>query len=234
MTTRSRATNPAQKTSQKASSSKKTTSKTSTKKITAPVVLKPQGVTKKRPARRPAVSETPSRDVTSKTSASGVSTGTVSPFVVEEAPSSSHRTPLNQQIAALVKDYEANTPRSKSHHASYRSKSHRRSHHRFKSHHESRHRFKSHHRRHDLFLEFSKFFSSDSKAENGSRVSFLHEEDNKFFLKLHKRFRIVDIKYFKQIFYETFKLKNLIKLIHDYIDWTWSIKNDKNKKNKNT
>ena len=218
MTTRSRATNPAQKTSQKASFSKKATSKTSTKKITAPVISKPQSVTKKRPARRSAVSETPSRDVTSEASASGASIGTVSPFVVEEAPPPSHRTPLNQQIAALVKNYEANTPRSKSHHASHRFKSHRRSHHRFKSHHESRHRFKSHYRRHDSFLEFSRFSSLDSKIGDESRVSFLHEEDNKLFLKLYKRFRVVDIKYFKQIFYKTFKLKNLIKLVHDYID----------------
>ena len=158
---------------------------------------KPQNVTKKRPARRPAVLETPPRGVTPEASASGASTGTVSPSVVEEAPPPSHRTPLNQQIAALIKDYETNTPRSKSHHASHRSKSHRRSHHRFKSHHESRHRFKSHHRRHDSFLEFSRFFSSDSKTENESRISFLHKEDNKFFLKLHKRFRVVNIKYFK-------------------------------------
>ena len=218
MTTRFRAINPVQKTSQKASSSKKATSKTPIKKTTAPVISKPQGVTKKRSARRSAVLETPPRGVTPEASASEASIGTASSSVVEEAPPPSHRTPLNQQIAALVKDYEANTPRSKSHHASHRFKSHRRSHHRFKSHHESRHRFKSHHRRHDLFLKFSKSFSLDSKIENESRVSFLHKEDNKLFLKLYKRFRVVDIKYFKQIFYKTFKFKNLIKLVHDYID----------------
>ena len=218
MTTRSRATNPAQKTSQKASSSKKATSKTSTKKITAPVTSKSQSVTKKRSARRPVVLETSSRDVTPEASASGASTGTVSPSVVEEAPPPSHRTSLNQQIAALVKNYEANTPRSKSPPASHRAKSHRRSHHRSKSHHESRHRSKFHHRRHDSFLEFSRSSSSDSKTEDELRVSFLYKEDNKLFLKLYKRFRTVNIKYFKQIFYEIFKLKNLIKLVHDYID----------------
>ena len=197
MTTRSKAINPAQKTSQKTSSSKKVTSKTSTKKTIASVTSKPQSVTKKRSARRPAVLETSSRDITSETSTSKTSIETVSLFVVEEALSSSHRTSLNQQIAALVKNYETNTPRFKSHHASHRFKSHRRSHHRFKSHHESRHRFKSYYRRHDLFSEFSRFFSLDSKIENESRVSFLHKEDNKLFLKLHKRFRVVDIKYFK-------------------------------------
>ena len=211
MTTRSRTINPAQKTSQKTSFSKKTTSKTSIKKITAPVISKPQGVTKKRSARRSAVSETSSRDVTSETSASGASIETVSPSVVEEVLPSSHRTSLNQQIAALIKNYETNT-------ASHRFKSHRRSHYRFKSHHKSRHRFKSYYRRYDLFLEFSRFFSLDSKIENESRISFLHKEDNKLFLKLYKRFRIVNIKYFKQIFYEIFKFKNLIKLVHDYID----------------
>ena len=218
MTTRSRATNPAQKTSQKASSSKKATSKAPAKKTTAPVASKPQGVTKKRPARRSAVSETPLRDVTSEASISETSIEIASSFVVEEALSPSHRTSLNQQIVALVKNYETNTPRSKSRHASHRSKSHRRSHHRFKSHHESRHRSKSHHRRHDSFLEFSRFSSLDSKIEDESRVSFLYKEGNKLFLKLYKRFRIVNIKYFKQIFYEIFKFKNLIKLVHDYID----------------
>ena len=197
MTTRSRAINPAQKTSQKTSSSKKVTSKTSTKKTIASVTSKPQSVTKKRSARRPVVSETSSRDVTSEASVSEASTKIVSLFVVEEAPSPSHRTSLNQQIAALVKDYETNTPRFKSHHASHRFKSHRWSHHRFKSHYESRHRFKFYYRRYDLFLEFSRFFSLDSKIENELRVSFLHKEDNKLFLKLYKRFRAVDIKYFK-------------------------------------
>ena len=195
---------------------------------------KPQGVTKKSSARRPAVSETSSRDVTSEASVSEISIEIVSSFVVEKALSSSYRTPLNQQIVVLVKNYETNTPRFKSHHASHRFKSHRLSHHRFKSYYESRHRFKSHHRWHDLFLKFSRFSSSDSKIENELRVSFLHKEDNKLFLKLYKRFRIVNIKYFKQIFYEIFKFKNLIKLVYDYINWTWSIKNDKNKKNKNT
>ena len=197
MTTRSRAINLAQKTSQKTSFSKKITSKTSIMKITISVTLKSQNVTKKRSARRSAVSETPSRDVTSEASASEISIEIVNLFVVEEALSSSHRTSLNQQIAALVKNYETNTPRFKSHHASHRSKSHRRSHHRFKSHHESRHRFKSYYRRHDSFLESSRFSSLDSKIGDELRVSFLHKEDNKLFLKLHKRFRVVDIKYFK-------------------------------------
>ena len=158
---------------------------------------KSQGVTKKRSARRSAVLETSSRDVTPEASTSEVSTEIVSSFVVEEALSPLYRTSLNQQIAVLVKNYETNTSRFKSHHASHRFKSHRRSHHRFKSHHESRHRFKSYYRRHDLFSEFSRFFSLDSKIENESRVSFLHKEDNKLFLKLYKRFRAVDIKYFK-------------------------------------
>ena len=197
ITTRSRTINSVQKTSQKASFSKKIILKISIKKITVSVILKSQSVTKKRSVRRSVVLETLSRDVTSEASISEVSIETVSLFVVEEALSSSHRTSLNQQIAALVKNYETNTPRFKSHHASHRFKSHRRSHHRFKSYHESRYRFKSYYRRHDLFLEFSRFFSSDSKIENELRVSFLHKEDNKLFLKLYKRFRVVNIKYFK-------------------------------------
>ena len=84
MTTRSRAINPAQKTSQKASFSKKITSKTSIKKITASMISKSQSVTKTRSTRRLAVLETLSRDVTPKASASEASIGTASSSVVEE------------------------------------------------------------------------------------------------------------------------------------------------------
>ena len=49
------------------------------------------------------------------------------------------------------------------------------------------------------------------------RISFVHQENHKFFLKIHERYQAVSIKYFKQIFLETFSLKNLSKLAVDYV-----------------
>ena len=37
----------------------------------------------------------------------------------------------------------------------------------------------------------------DFEKKYKSKVSFLYDEDNKFFLKLYKRYRLIDIKYFK-------------------------------------
>ena len=44
----------------------------------------------------------------------------------------------------------------------------------------------------------------------------MHIEDTRPFLNLHKRYRFVKIKYFKQIFFKTFKSENLIKLSREY------------------
>ena len=46
----------------------------------------------------------------------------------------------------------------------------------------------------------------------------MHIKDTRPFLNLHKRYRAVDIKYFKQIFFETFKSENLIKLDRGYVN----------------
>ena len=219
MTTRSRTTNqPAQKASQKASSSKKKAApRAPAKKTTAPVASKPQGVTKKtRPSRRPVVKTQP-RDDTPEAPTSEASTRTVSPSVIEETPPPSRRARLDEhEVAAFLKEYEAKKSRSRSHHG---------------SHHGSHHRSRSHHRRHE---SSSRSSSSDSEEGEGPRVSFIHQEGNKPFLKLHERFRAVDIKYFKQIFYGTFKPKDLLKLAYDYTDWAWSSESSKDKKNKGT
>lgn len=59
----------------------------------------------------------------------------------------------------------------------------------------SSHRRPPHHQHHD----------SDSKEGASPRVSFLHHHDNdEPYLTIHERFRAVDIKYFKQIFFGTF------------------------------
>ena len=62
--------------------------------------------------------------------------------------------------------------------------------------------------------------SSDSEQGHSRRVSFLHAEGTQPFLHLHKRYRSVDIKYFKQIFLGTFKSKNLMKLGQRYTKWS--------------
>ena len=54
---------------------------------------------------------------------------------------------------------------------------------------ESRSRSRSYRDRYEL--------SSDPEERQGERVSFVHNKDNKFFLKLHERYRAMSIKYFK-------------------------------------
>ena len=46
----------------------------------------------------------------------------------------------------------------------------------------------------------------------------MHTKDTRSFFNLHKRYRVVDIKYFKQIFFKTFKSENLIKLGREYVN----------------
>ena len=46
----------------------------------------------------------------------------------------------------------------------------------------------------------------------------MHAEDTRPFLNFHKRYRFVEIKYFKQIFFKTFKFENLIKLGRGYVN----------------
>ena len=209
MTTRSKAN------SQPTSSSKsKATSKTSKtrSKTTAPAAFAPKGVTKPRASAKTRSSQRPPpRDPTPARSASPVSSGTVSPDVIEETPP-----PASQldQIASLLKDLVKKKHRSRSR----RSRS------------PSRHRSRSPQviyvrRRRDSSSGYS---SSDSGRRSRSKVSFQHNEGNKPFLKLHEQFRAVDVKYFKQIFYGTFKPKNLVMLAQDYADW--ATKNSKGKK----
>ena len=43
-------------------------------------------------------------------------------------------------------------------------------------------------------------------------MSFTYLEDTRSFIALYSRYRLVNIKYFKQILYKTFRSKDLIKL----------------------
>ena len=70
--------------------------------------------------------------------------------------------------------------------------------------------------------------SSDFEEGKGERVSFLHpQEGNQPLLKLHECYRAVGIKYFKQIFFGIFLIKNLPYLASSYVTWTADIKNKK-------
>lgn len=70
---------------------------------------------------------------------------------------------------------------------------------------------KSHSRRHrHQFVEES---SSGPKSDEGSRVSLVHyDQDDKPYHTFHKKFRAVNIKYFKQIFFGTFRPEQSIEL----------------------
>ena len=64
--------------------------------------------------------------------------------------------------------------------------------------------------------------SSDSEKGNRPRVSFMDAEDTQPFFRIHERYGSVDIKYFKQIFFGTFRSKDLIKLGERYTKSTIS------------
>ena len=69
--------------------------------------------------------------------------------------------------------------------------------------------------------------SSDSEGY-GPRVSFKdNNEGNKPFLKLHERYRAVNVKYFKQIYFGKFQPKHLTRLAHNYFNWSMDKKDKK-------
>ena len=70
----------------------------------------------------------------------------------------------------------------------------------------------SRHRRH-LVIEDSETESE----EEGPMVSFTHARGTRPFLSFHERFRAVDVKYFKQIFYGVFRPEHITKLAHSYV-----------------
>ena len=57
-----------------------------------------------------------------------------------------------------------------------------------------------------------------SEVEEVDRVSFIHSKGIRPFLTLHTHYRLVEVKYFKQIFNGTFLAKNLTKLGQNVTD----------------
>ena len=106
------------------------------------------------------------------------SPGTLSPSVIEEADVEAPN--YREQVLELkerLAEYEHDR------HKQYRV-------------HKSRSRRHHRHRRH-----YSSESSTDSEEGDGPRVSFMHAEGTRPFLNLHERYRAVEIKYFKQIFF---------------------------------
>ena len=58
----------------------------------------------------------------------------------------------------------------------------------------------------------------EDEDEGPNRVSFTHLEGTRPFIALQSRYRLVDVKYFKQILHGTFKPQNLTKLGHGLIN----------------
>ena len=73
-------------------------------------------------------------------------------------------------------------------------------------------------RRHRYYRHYLFEFNSNLEEDNSPRVSFMYIKDTRPFLNLYKRYRAVDIKYFKQIFFKTFKFENLTKLSREYVN----------------
>ena len=88
------------------------------------------------------------------------------------------------------------------------------------------HKSRSH--RHRRRQDESSSESEDSEAGVGPRVSFKQDPiGNQPFLSLHEHYRAVDIKWFKQIYFGTFKPKYLQNLSHTYAHWSVTTKSSK-------
>ncbi|KAF6225056.1 hypothetical protein HO133_010251 [Letharia lupina] len=131
------------------------------------------------------------------------SSGTMSPDQVDETPPPTIKVDLQELIAQLSKVQEERNNRHPHEGRVHKSRRHHRRHSR------------SHRHRHSNTSN-SDLFDSKSDWEERRGVPFRYIEDKKPFLSIAKRFRSVNVKYFKQIFFGTFKTKNFAKLAHIY------------------
>ncbi|KAF6220298.1 hypothetical protein HO133_003430 [Letharia lupina] len=125
------------------------------------------------------------------------SSGTMSPDQVDETPPPAAKVDLQELIAQLSKVQEERNNRHPHEGRVHKSRRHHRRHSR------------SHRHRHS---DTSDSDSSDSKSDWEERRGVPFRK--KPFLSIAERFRSVDVKYFKQIFFGTFKTKNFAKLAH--------------------
>ena len=91
------------------------------------------------------------------------------------------------------------------------------------------HRHRPHHsRQRRSGRDDSEDDSSDSEAGDGRRVSFLHHHAcSKTFLSLYVHYPAVNMKYFKQIYWGTFRPSESMRLVHDAWSTTHKGKKDK-------
>ena len=145
-----------------------------------------------RPSRSPKTAETPRTPKPVTVKVPGSSSGTVTPDEMPDTPPISQRE-YHDLKNALQELEDQQYPRHRVHKS--RSRRHRR------------------HRRYD-----SSDSDLDSEEGEGPMVSFLHAKGTYPFLTLHERYRSVEIKYFKQIFFGTFRPTNLLKLSRSVVD----------------
>ncbi|KAF6238815.1 hypothetical protein HO173_003322 [Letharia columbiana] len=129
------------------------------------------------------------------------SPSTISPDEIEKTPPPTAKVDFQELIAQLSKVQEERDHRHRHEGRVHKSRRH---HHRYS---------RSHRHRHS---DTSDSDSSDSESgwEERRGVPFRHSEGKKPFLSIAERFRSVDVKYFKQVFFGTFKTKNFAKLAH--------------------
>ena len=71
---------------------------------------------------------------------------------------------------------------------------------------------------------------TESESEEEPRNSFKHyKKGRKPFLTLHEHYPAVDVKYFKQIYFNDFKPRNLMRLAHNSLVWGTTAKEKKGK-----
>lgn len=123
------------------------------------------------------------------------SPGTLSPDEIEETPPPTARLSLDELIAQLSEVQKRREHRYRDGRV-----------HKSRSHH--------HRRRRHRHSDTSDSSDSDSDEEERRGIPFRHSEGKRPFLSIAEKFRSVEVKYFKQIFFGTFRVKYLPKLAH--------------------
>ena len=129
---------------------------------------------------------------------------TITPNKVEETSSLSGRVNLEKLIAQLFK-VQNRRDRHYSYKKRYKSRSRR---------YYRRYRYRY---RYSNTSDTSDSFDSKSNHERRREISFRYLEGKKLFLSIAQKYSSVKIKYFKQIFFEIFQIKNFVKLTHMHI-----------------
>ena len=129
---------------------------------------------------------------------------TITPNKVEETLSLFDRVNLDKLITQLFK-VQNRRDRYYSHKKRYKSRSRR---------YYRRYRYRY---RYSDTLDILDSFNSKSDDKRKREVSFHYLEDKKLFLNIAQKYLNIEVKYFKQIFFEIFQIKNFVKLTYIHI-----------------